>query len=69
MMVSTSSGGNSFRARPGVAAVFQTLILLEEKHQRRTHGGGRVVPIFFRDSELVGRQHGVRLARMQGDVY
>jgi hypothetical protein len=52
----------------GVVAVLQKLILFEEKHDGDAASGGHLVPVVFTDSDLVERQHGVRLARLIGDV-
>ena len=53
----------------GVIAVLQKLILFEEKHDGDAASGGHLVPVSLRDSELVERQHGGRLAMSFGDVH
>jgi hypothetical protein len=52
-----------------MVAVLQKLILFEEKHNGDAAGGGHLVPVGLRDSDLVERQHDGRLARLIGDVH
>jgi hypothetical protein len=53
----------------GVVAVLQKLILFEEKQDGDAASGGHLAPVDLRDSDLVERQHHVRLARFFGDVH